>query len=123
MRTQTMKAVALAAVTLGVCIMTNQANAGGQQNRGVAGDRYGYEMYSPNSLSDGAHLSARDPFCDGSHVTDKRNPFTDGAHGSRTSDPLTDGAHSTAARMNFAGMDFSGVSAPPALTIVIEVGA
>ena len=111
MHTQTMKAVALAAVTLGICILTNQANAGG-------GDRYGYEMYR-----DGAHVGARDPFCDGSHVTDKRNPFTDGAHGSRTPDPFTDGAHGTAARMNFAGMGLSGVSVPPARTIVTEVGA
>lgn len=136
MLTQTMKTIIYASVTLGVCLMTIQANAGGVHSRGVPGDRYGYDMRSADSSTNGAHVGARDPFSDGAHVTekrdpfvdgahvtDKRNPFVDGSHASRTPDPSTDGAHGTVARMTFAGIDLRGVSAPPAQSIVTVVGA
>ncbi|AVA35929.1 hypothetical protein [Cupriavidus metallidurans] len=62
----------------------------GLQDRGVPADRYGYEM----------HIGKRDPYTDGAHGIRERDPYTDGAHGS--------------AGMNLAGLDRTGVSAPPA---------
>ena len=62
----------------------------GLQDHGVSADRYGYEM----------HIGKRDPYTDGAHSIRERDPYTDGAR--------------AAAGMNLAGMDRTGVSAPPA---------
>ncbi|MGO4302056.1 hypothetical protein [Cupriavidus sp. RAF12] len=91
----------LATATLCACSL---AVAQGLQDRGVPGDRYGYEM----------HNGRRDPFTDGAHGIRKADPYTDGALGTRKSDPFTDGANSVASGMTLAGMDRTGVSAPPA---------
>jgi len=74
----------------------------GLQDRGVPADRYGYEM----------HIGKRDPFTDGAHGIRQRDVYTDGANGIRQRDVYTDGARG-AAGMNLAGMDRTGVSAPP----------
>ncbi|XYI41585.1 hypothetical protein DAMDJJ_25920 [Cupriavidus necator] len=65
--------------------------AQGLNDRGVAADRNGYNLHNG-----------------------KRNPFTDGAHVNEKRDRFTDGANRAAAGMEVAGMDRSGVSAPPA---------
>jgi CDGSH-type Zn-finger protein len=59
------------------------------------------------------HIGKRDPYTDGAHGIRQRDPYTDGAHGIRERDPYTDGAHGSAG-MNLAGLDRTGVSAPPA---------
>ncbi|PZX22042.1 hypothetical protein C7416_11666 [Cupriavidus phytorum] len=77
--------------------------AQGLNDRGVAGDRYGYAL----------HNGKRDPFTDGARVNDKRDPFTDGARVNDRRDPFTDGAN-RATGPEVAGLDRSGVSAAPA---------
>ncbi|WP_019451532.1 hypothetical protein [Cupriavidus sp. BIS7] len=73
-----------------------------QQDRGVSADRYGYEM----------RVGTRDPYTDGAHGIRQRDVYTDGANGIRQRDVYTDGARG-AASLNLAGMDRTGVSAPP----------
>ncbi len=64
----------------------------------------------PDPYTDGAHgIKAADPYSDGANVLDKRSPFTDGAHGS--------------AGLEVAGMDHTGVSAPPARSILDGEGS
>ncbi len=105
MHNQTLKALLLTAVTLAASAMAGQAAAAqGLQDRGISGDRYGYVM----------RQGKPDPFTDGANGIRKPDPFADGAHGTRKPDPFTDGANNAAADLNLAGMDRSGVSAPPA---------
>ena len=104
MHNKTLNALLLSAITLGASAIAGQAAAQGMQDRGISGDRYGYVMRQgkPDPFTDGANaIGKRDPFTDGGHVTDKRDAFTDGGH-------------SAGAGLNVAGMDHSGVSAPPA---------
>jgi hypothetical protein len=95
----------LTTATLGACVLaSSQAGAQGLKDRGVPGNRYGYEM----------HIGKRDPFTDGAHGTRKPDPYTDGANAIGKRDPFTDGAFGPASEQNLAGMDRSGVSAAPA---------
>ncbi|WP_035823915.1 hypothetical protein [Cupriavidus sp. SK-4] len=71
-------ATTLSIAALGAAALASPAMAQGLNDRGVAADRYGYNL----------HNGKRDPF--------------------------TDGANRAAAGMEVAGMDHSGVSAPPA---------
>ncbi|AEI80206.1 hypothetical protein CNE_2c12420 [Cupriavidus necator N-1] len=84
-------ATTLSIAALGAAALASPAMAQGLNDRGVAADRYGYNL----------HNGKRDPFTDGARVNDRRDPFTDGAN-------------RAAAAMEVAGMDRSGVSAPPA---------
>ncbi|CAG2134208.1 hypothetical protein LMG31506_01337 [Cupriavidus yeoncheonensis] len=104
MHNKTLNALLLTIATLGASAMAGQAAAQGLQDRGVAGDRYGYVMRQGNP----------DPYTDGGNAIGKRDPFTDGAHVTDKRDPFTTGGHSAAAGLNLAGMDHTGVSAPPA---------
>ncbi|KAI3596628.1 hypothetical protein D8I24_7233 [Cupriavidus necator H850] len=97
-------ATTLSIAALGAAALASPAMAQGLNDRGVAADRYGYNL----------HNGKRDPFTEGAHVNGKRDPFTDGARVNDRRDPFTDGANRAAAAMEVAGMDRSGVSAPPA---------
>ncbi|WP_432260570.1 hypothetical protein [Cupriavidus sp. TMH.W2] len=96
----TLSIAALGAATLA----SAPAMAQGLNVRGIDADRYGYNL----------HNGKRDPFTEGAHVNGKRDPFTDGARINDRRDPFTDGANSAAAGTDVAGLDRSGVSAPPA---------
>ncbi|WP_018310764.1 hypothetical protein [Cupriavidus sp. UYPR2.512] len=97
-------ATTLSIAALGAAALASPAMAQGLNDRGVAADRYGYNL----------HNGKRDPFTEGAHVNGKRDPFTDGARVNDRRDPFTDGANRAAAAIEVAGMDRSGVSAPPA---------
>ncbi|CAG9183239.1 hypothetical protein LMG23992_04938 [Cupriavidus laharis] len=104
MHNTTLKALLLTLATLGASVMAGQAAAQGLQDRGISGDRYGYVM----------RQGKPDPYTDGANVLGKRDPYTDGANALGKRDPFTDGANRPATELNLAGMDRSGVSAPPA---------
>ena len=93
----------LATTLLCACSLAAAQSGHGMQDRGVPGDRYGYEM----------HNGKRDVFTEGANAIGKRDVYTDGAYGIHKPDPYTDGARS-AATLNLAGLDRTGVSAPPA---------
>lgn len=93
----------LATTLLCACTLAAAQSGQGMQDRGVSADRYGYSM----------HNGKRDVFTEGAHGIRQRDVYTDGAHGSRKPDPYYDGARA-ASGMNLAGMDRTGVSAPPA---------
>lgn len=98
-------ATTLSIAALGAAVLASgPAAAQGLNDRGVDGDRYGYNL----------HNGKRDPFTEGAHVNGKRDPFTDGARVNDKRDPFTDGANRAAASLEVAGMDRSGVSASPA---------
>jgi hypothetical protein len=97
-------ATTLSIAALGAAALASPAMAQGLNDRGVAADRYGYNL----------HNGKRDPFTECAHVHGKRDPFTDGARVNDRRDPFTDGANRAAAAIEVAGMDRSGVSAPPA---------
>ncbi|MFJ4292952.1 hypothetical protein ACIP1U_24725 [Cupriavidus sp. NPDC089707] len=102
-------ATTLSIAALGASVLAcGPAAAQGLSNHGDHGteaDRYGYNLQ---------HNGKRDPFTEGAHVNGKRDPFTDGAHVNGKRDPFTDGANQPAAVMDLAGLDRTGVSAPPA---------
>jgi hypothetical protein len=97
-------ATSLSIATLGAATLAQPAVAQGLNDRGIAGDRYGYAL----------HNGKRDPFTEGAHINGKRDAFTDGARANDKRDPFTDGANRGAAALEVAGMDRSGVSAAPA---------
>ncbi len=98
-------ATTLSIAALGAAALASPAMAQGlNDDHGIDADRYGYSL----------HNGKRDPFTEGAHVNDKRDPFTDGARINDRRDTFTDGANSAAAAMDVAGLDRSGVSAPPA---------
>lgn len=94
----------LGTATLGMCILaSSHAGANTLQDDRRLGDSYG----------SASRQGPRDPFTDGANATGKRDPFTDGARSATGKrDPFVDGAHGAAASL--AGLDRSGVSAPPA---------
>ena len=99
-------ATTLSIAALGASLLAcGPAAAQGMNDQGTEADRYGYNLQ---------HNGKRDPFTEGAHVNGKRDPFTDGAHVNGKRDPFTDGANQPAAGMDLAGMDRTGVSAPPA---------
>jgi len=104
MHNKILKALLLSTATLGCVLAVGQAGAQGTQDRGIAADRYGYVM----------RQGKPDPYTDGANGIRNRDPYTDGAHGVRSRDPYTDGANSAAAGQSVAGLDRTGVSAPPA---------
>ncbi|MGN5476191.1 hypothetical protein ACTMU2_01685 [Cupriavidus basilensis] len=104
MHNKILKALLLTVATIGASGLAGQATAQGMQDRGISGDRYGYVM----------RQGTPDPYTDGAHVLGKRDPYTDGANALGKRDPFTDGANRPATELNLAGMDHSGVSAPPA---------
>lgn len=68
----------------------------------ASADSYGYVFHKAgfNTYTDGANgIKRPDPYTDGANGLSKRDPFTDGAHGSTA--------------LQLAGMDRTGVSAPP----------
>ena len=96
MHNSTLKTL-LATTLLCACSLATAQSGQGMQDRGVPADRYGYAM----------HNGKRDVFTEGANVLEKRDLYTDGAYGTRKPDPYTDGARTT------AGLDRTGVSAPP----------
>ena len=90
MHKNALKALLATTLSLAAISAATPALAQGLNDRGVAGDRYGYAL----------HNGKRDPFTDGARVNDRRDPFTDGAN--------------RASGLEVAGLDRSGVSAAPA---------
>ncbi|WP_265921032.1 hypothetical protein [Cupriavidus nantongensis] len=103
MHKNALKALLATTLSLAAISAATPALAQGLNDRGVAGDRYGYAL----------HNGKRDPFTDGARFNDRRDPFTDGARVNDRRDPFTDGAH-RATGLEVAGLDRSGVSAAPA---------
>ncbi|AMR81324.1 hypothetical protein [Cupriavidus nantongensis] len=103
MHKNALKALLATTLSLAAISAATPALAQGLNDRGVAGDRYGYAL----------HNGKRDPFTDGARVNDRRDPFTDGARVNDRRDPFTDGAH-RATSLEVAGLDRSGVSEAPA---------
>ncbi|SPK75972.1 conserved exported protein of unknown function (plasmid) [Cupriavidus taiwanensis] len=94
------------------------AHAQDVQSSAFAGDKYSYTFHAAKRdvFTDGAHgIKQRDPFTDGARTTKSADPFTDGANIQSPRDPFTDGAHGADAA-TVAGMDRTGVSAPPGHT-------
>ncbi|QET06288.1 hypothetical protein FOB72_30790 [Cupriavidus pauculus] len=99
----------LAALIAGAASLAN-ASASEPRTSATSGDRYGYTF----------HNGPRDPYAEGA-----RDPYAEGARGraddgngaiSRMTDWLPDGSSHTASNGFsgvFAGMDRTGVSAPP----------
>lgn len=114
----------VSAFILGACVMIfAPAYAQDPKESSSAGDKYGYSFHQTKAdvFTDGAHGVKRpDPYTDGASIQSPRNPFNDGAHASKQADPYTDGAKSSipkamrACGSLLAGMDRTGVSAPPA---------
>lgn len=105
--------IILSAAALAAAFVTGAAQAA--PGKGQTGEVYGYgyrvnDARSP--YSDGARdvHRPRNPFVDGARVSDERNVFSDGARVGKA-DPYTDGARIV------AGLDRTGVSAPPSRTI------
>ncbi|MEM5432460.1 hypothetical protein [Cupriavidus oxalaticus] len=86
-------ATTLSIAALGASVLAcGPAAAQGMNDHGTEADRYGFNLQ---------HNGKRDPFTEGAHVNGKRDAFTDGAN-------------QPAAGMDLAGLDRTGVSAPPA---------
>ncbi len=96
-----------------------------------AGEAYGYSFHQtqydvftdgknginhPDPYTDGARdvMSPRNPYSDGARdIKSARDPYSDGARDIKSvRDPYSDGAR-TASSGQIAGMDRTGVSAPP----------
>ncbi|MCY1227553.1 hypothetical protein D9M72_398290 [compost metagenome] len=112
-------ATTLSIAALGASVLAcGPAAAHGLNDRGADADRYGYNLQhngKRDPFTEGAHVNGkRDAFTDGAHVNGKRDAFTDGAHVNGKRDAFTDGANQPEAGMDLAGMDRTGVSAPPA---------
>jgi hypothetical protein len=100
----------LGTAVLGMCILaSSHASADTLRDDRRLGDSYG----------SASRQGPRDPFTDGANANGKRDPFTDGARSATGKrDPFVDGAHGAASALacglDVAGLDRSGVSAPPA---------
>lgn len=92
----------LAAATLAACAFAGQAGARPLPSSGILADRHDHGTRK------------FEPFMDGSHGTRKFEPFMDGSHGTRKFEPFMDGSQRDARGLDVAGLDRSGVSAPPA---------
>ncbi|MGO4326552.1 hypothetical protein AB4Z48_19475 [Cupriavidus sp. 2TAF22] len=102
MKATTLNKLLVTALLSASAIAALPAHAQGPKDSAGAGDKYGYVMRQGKA----------DPFTEGRNVNTARSSFTDGARAQGTRDPYTDGAHGAAA-LELAGMDRTGVSAPP----------
>lgn len=86
------------------------------QAQGANADTYDYALRQStfSTYTDGANgVNRPDPFSDGAHGVKQADVYTDGANVQGKRSQFSDGAHSNVAH-TIAGMDHTGVSAPPA---------
>ncbi|HBD35515.1 MAG TPA: hypothetical protein DC084_18225 [Cupriavidus sp.] len=106
-------AAAVAAIASLASFATVTSAAGLTPTTAAMPEGHAHAIGPRDPYTDGGKASRFDVYADTANVTDRRDPYTDGAHGIRERDPYTDGAHGSAG-MNLAGLDRTGVSAPPA---------